>query len=188
MNLLHPCSKRFPRALPTLYATVTMLTWTSLALMELHLGGGTESRHKEMVWIPGGPKGRITNLKDCNVKTGKWKLGHKSKDIVKKGTQSRNGCAETLGGTGTAGSEGQHLARVASRVSPRWVVTEADTTMKVSCQTTRPLLALWLTFRTRQEATAGSEENNIIRQILKDSPRLLGGESSAGGWQHAQSG
>ena len=36
------------------------------------------------------------------------------------------------------------LGRVASRVSPRWVVTEADATMKVSCQTTRPLLALCL--------------------------------------------
>lgn len=104
----------------------------------------SESRHKQMVWIPGGPKGRITNLKDCNVKTGKWRLHHKSKDNVKKGTQQRKGCSEALGGTGTAGSDGQHLARVASRAWPRWVVTEADATMKVSYQTTRPLLALCL--------------------------------------------
>lgn len=60
----------FPACFATLYAAVTILARTSLALRERYLGG-TESGHKKMVWIPGGPKGRITNLKDCNVKTGK---------------------------------------------------------------------------------------------------------------------
>lgn len=44
---------------------------TDMNLPCSHGTSSSESRHEKMVWIPGGPKGRNTNLKDCNVKTGK---------------------------------------------------------------------------------------------------------------------
>lgn len=44
------------------------------------------------------------------------RVGHQSKDIVKKGSQSTTECAKALGETGTAGGrEQQHLARVANK-------------------------------------------------------------------------
>lgn len=57
----------FPACFATLYAAVTILARTSLALMERYLGG-TESGHKKMVWIPGGPKGELQISKTVMLK------------------------------------------------------------------------------------------------------------------------